>query len=156
MSTVELESEYMPDQPTRKHSHYYRLCPYPHIDVYRVLELFEVTDPALQHIIKKALCAGQRGAKDFRKDLEEIVDTGNRRIEMLDEDTELVAAPATDGGWIEHKGSEDSPVDRYLVVEVKLRNSKTFTGEAYSFRWDHTSKLKSCHVHDIIAYRLRK
>ena len=60
----------------------------PHIDVYRVLELFEVTDPALQHIIKKALCAGQRGAKDFRKDLEEIVDTGNRRIEMLDEDTE--------------------------------------------------------------------
>ena len=71
-----------------KHSHYYRLCPYPHIDVYRVLELFEVTDPALQHIIKKALCAGQRGAKDFRKDLEEIVDTGNRRIEMLDEDTE--------------------------------------------------------------------
>jgi hypothetical protein len=72
----------------RKHSHYYRRCPYPHIDVYRVLELFEVADPALQHIVKKALCAGQRGAKDFRKDLEEIVDTGNRRIEMLDEDTE--------------------------------------------------------------------
>jgi cyanate lyase len=72
----------------RKHSHYYRRCPYPHIDVYRVLELFEVTDPALQHIVKKALCAGQRGAKDFRKDLEEIVDTGNRRIEMLDEDVE--------------------------------------------------------------------
>lgn len=72
----------------RKHSHYYRLCPYPHIDVYRVLSLFEVTDPALQHIVKKALCAGQRGVKDFRKDLEEIVDTGNRRIEMLDEDGE--------------------------------------------------------------------
>ncbi len=92
MSVVELESEYMPNQPKRKHSHYYRRCPYPHIDVYRVLELFEVTDPALQHIVKKALCAGQRGAKDFRKDLEEIVDTGNRRIEMLDEDGEVEQA----------------------------------------------------------------
>ncbi len=89
MSVVELESEYMPDRPKRKHSHYHKPCPYPHIDVYRVLELFEVADPALQHIVKKALCAGQRGAKDFRKDLEEIVDTGNRRIEMLDEDVEV-------------------------------------------------------------------
>jgi len=84
-----IHEESVPVLTARKHGHYYRLCPYPHIDVYRVLELFEVTDPALQHIIKKALCAGRRGAKDFRKDLEEIVDTGNRRIEMLDEDVEV-------------------------------------------------------------------
>ena len=30
------------------------------IDVYRVLVLFGVTNPCLQHAIKKLLCAGQR------------------------------------------------------------------------------------------------
>lgn len=29
----------------RKHSHYFKSCPYPRIDVYRVLVLFEITDP---------------------------------------------------------------------------------------------------------------
>lgn len=52
------------------------------IDVYSVLRLFEVTDPCLQHIVKKALCAGKRGAKDFAKDVQEIADTANRLIEM--------------------------------------------------------------------------
>lgn len=140
----------------RKHRHYYRLCPYPHVDVYRVLELFEVTDPALQHIVKKALCAGQRGAKDFRKDLEEIVDTGNRRIEMLDEDGEFVAQPETDDGWIAHEGSEENPVDGNLIVEVMLRNQRVCVWEAYSFRWGHTDKYSRCHDYDIIAYRLHK
>ena len=34
------------------------------VDVYDVLKAFEVTNPALQHLIKKALCAGLRGHKD--------------------------------------------------------------------------------------------
>ncbi|ODT85307.1 MAG: hypothetical protein ABS69_00940 [Nitrosomonadales bacterium SCN 54-20] len=135
----------------RKHNHYFKLCPYPHIDVYRVLELFEVTDPALQHIIKKALCAGQRGAKDFRKDLEEIVDTGNRRIEMLNEDGEFVAVAASDEGWIAHDGG-DLPVDENVRVEVRFRCLKT--NPAYSaggWEWSHSGG-----PHDIIAYRPHK
>jgi len=50
--------------------------------VYAVLRLFEVTDPCLQHIVKKALCAGKRGAKDWAKDVQEIADTAARLIEL--------------------------------------------------------------------------
>lgn len=56
------------------------------IDVYRVLDLYEVTNPALQHAIKKLLCAGKRGSKDCRKDLKEAMDSIVRALAMLDED----------------------------------------------------------------------
>lgn len=70
----------------RKHSHYHKKCPYDSIDVYRVLELFEVTNPCLQHAIKKLLVAGGRGSKDINKDVQEAIDTLNRWIEMRRED----------------------------------------------------------------------
>lgn len=56
------------------------------IDVYRVIELFEVTHPALQHALKKVLCAGDRGAKDWEKDVQEAVDSLNRALQMRAED----------------------------------------------------------------------
>jgi len=56
------------------------------IDVYRVLVLFGVTNPCVQHAIKKLLCAGQRGAKDERKDIEEAVSSLVRYLEMQTED----------------------------------------------------------------------
>jgi hypothetical protein len=56
------------------------------IDVYRVLVLFGVTNPCVQHAIKKLLCAGQRGAKDERKDIEEAVSSLVRCLEMQTED----------------------------------------------------------------------
>ena len=56
------------------------------IDVYRVLDLFGVSNPCLQHAIKKLLCAGQRGAKDERKDIEEAVSSLVRYLEMKTED----------------------------------------------------------------------
>lgn len=139
----------------RKHSHYYRRCPYPHIDVYRVLELFDVKDPALQHIVKKALCAGQRGAKDFRKDLEEIVDTGNRRIEMLDEDVELEREQQSSlvaDGWIINDG-KGFPFEAHTIVDVKFRDGDTITSgmESLSLDWNFDGSSA-----DIIAYRLHK
>lgn len=73
----------------RKHSHYFKdVRSLAEIDVYRVLMLFEVTDPALQHIVKKALCAGKRGSKGFAQDVREIAVTANRRVEILAEDGE--------------------------------------------------------------------
>lgn len=57
------------------------------IDVYRVLDLFSVTHPALQHAAKKILCAGQRGAKDRERDLREAVDSINRALQMIAEDS---------------------------------------------------------------------
>lgn len=71
-----------------KHSHYHKdVAHLKTIDVYRLLELFGVTDQALGHVIKKLLCAGQRGAgKTFEQDVREAVDTLNRRLQMLVED----------------------------------------------------------------------
>lgn len=52
------------------------------VDVYDVLQAFNVTNPALQHLIKKALCAGLRGHKDRMQDLIETRDSAIRAIEL--------------------------------------------------------------------------
>ena len=56
------------------------------IDVYRVLLLFGVTDPCLQHAIKKLLCAGNRGVKDELKDVQEAIASLTRYLEIKTED----------------------------------------------------------------------
>lgn len=56
------------------------------IDVYRVLVLFGVTNPCLQHAIKKLLCAGQRGVKDQKQDVQEAIASLVRYLEMQTED----------------------------------------------------------------------
>ncbi len=56
------------------------------IDVYRVLVLFGVTNPCLQHAIKKLLCAGQRGIKDQKQDVQEAIASLVRYLEMQTED----------------------------------------------------------------------
>jgi hypothetical protein len=62
-----------------KHSHYFKACPFESVDVYRVLTLFNVTDPCLQHAVKKLLVAGGRGAgKSINKDIQEAIDTLER------------------------------------------------------------------------------
>ena len=52
------------------------------IDVYRVLTLFGVIDPCIQHAVKKLLCAGDRGAKDYTKDVKEAIVSLTRCLEM--------------------------------------------------------------------------
>jgi len=52
------------------------------IDVYDVLKAFDVRCPALQHLIKKALCAGLRGHKDKSQDLQDILDSAKRAGEL--------------------------------------------------------------------------
>ena len=56
------------------------------IDVYRVLVLFGVTNPCVQHAIKKLLCAGQRGIKDQKQDVQEAIASLVRYLEMQTED----------------------------------------------------------------------
>ena len=50
------------------------------VDVYDVIDAFNVKCPALQHLIKKALCVGIRGHKDEGQDLQDIADSANRAI----------------------------------------------------------------------------
>jgi len=52
------------------------------VDVYSVLAAFEVTNPALQHLIKKALCAGLRGHKNELTDMNDIIESAHRARDM--------------------------------------------------------------------------
>ena len=71
----------------RKHSHYFKdVSKLKTVDVYRLIELFDVTHPCLQHAIKKLLVAGGRGAKNVETDIQEAIDTLVRYLEMRQED----------------------------------------------------------------------
>ena len=52
------------------------------VDVYSVLEAFEVTCPARQHAIKKLLCAGIRGKGNAMQDLNDSLISIRRAVEM--------------------------------------------------------------------------
>lgn len=72
--------------------HYFKECPYDYVDVYRVLDLFGVQHPALQHAIKKLLVAGGRGAKNVQLDVEEVIASCQRFLEMRQEEIEKGAS----------------------------------------------------------------
>lgn len=74
---------------TTKHSHYFKDCPYAKVDVYRILEIFDVTDPCIQHCVKKLLCAGGRGHKDINLDINNVIDTLQRWKDMREEEKNL-------------------------------------------------------------------
>lgn len=52
------------------------------VDVYDVLMAWAVTNPALQHLIKKALQTGGRGHKTREQDLQDIIDSAIRAKEL--------------------------------------------------------------------------
>lgn len=92
----------LPQQPHRsdavraRHSHYHKsVHGLGYVDVYRVLTLFSVTDPCIQHAVKKLLVAGGRGAgKDISRDVQEAIDSLRRWQEMQNEDAARAPAPA--------------------------------------------------------------
>lgn len=68
-------------------SHYFKNVEHlKFIDVYRVLELFDITDHSIGHAIKKLLCSGKRGAKDKKQDVQEAISSLLRYLEMQTED----------------------------------------------------------------------
>jgi len=78
-----------------KRSVYHHEVPTLTVDVYRVLLAFEVTDPCVQHAVKKLLCLGKRiGGKSAEQDVREAIWTLARWLEMREED----AAPRKGGG----------------------------------------------------------
>ena len=52
------------------------------VDVYRVLDAFGVSDPATQHAIKKMLCTGMRGHKDYLTDLNDSIESLQKAKEL--------------------------------------------------------------------------
>lgn len=65
-----------------KSSKYHVNCKGIQIDVYDVLNAFEVTNPGIQHAIKKLLKGGERGYKDTKQDYNEAIKSINRGIEL--------------------------------------------------------------------------
>ena len=59
---------------------YHKQVPGVVIDVYDVLIAFDVTNPAIQHAVKKLLMPGLRGSKDKLKDLREAENSVKRAI----------------------------------------------------------------------------
>jgi len=68
-----------------------------HVDVYAVIDCFDVRCPARQHAIKKLLCSGVRGKGDTLQDLREARDAVTRAIQM--EEARQAAAPQDLGKW---------------------------------------------------------
>lgn len=67
----------------REYNHYFKdVSDLETIDVYRVLLLWDVTDPCIQHAVKKLLVAGGRGHKGTEKDICEAVDSLTRYLEI--------------------------------------------------------------------------
>lgn len=52
------------------------------VDVYDVLQAWGVSNPALSHLIKKALQPGARGHKDLETDLTDIIMSALRAYEL--------------------------------------------------------------------------
>lgn len=65
------------------------------VDVYDVLDAWKVTNPALQHMIKKALQLGKRGHKDIIEDCDDIIACALRAKELEESDTETTDLFAT-------------------------------------------------------------
>lgn len=73
------------DSGQPKHSHYHKdVSDYDTIDIYVICDLY-VNDNSgcIQHAVKKLLCCGNRGVKNNVKDLQEAIDTIQRKIEIL-------------------------------------------------------------------------
>ena len=74
------------EENQQKHSHYKKDVKHLDcIDVYRIIDLYELNDPCFQHALKKILVPGARGHKDLTKDINDIIDTMQRKLEMLAE-----------------------------------------------------------------------
>lgn len=56
------------------------------LDPARICKIYKVENLVQGSIIKKALCAGNRGHKDLKKDINDIITACHRWLEMIEED----------------------------------------------------------------------
>lgn len=121
------------DTESRAHAHYFKDVRHlDYIDVYRVIDLFAVDHPAMQHALKKVLAAGERGAKSQEQDAQEAIDSLNRYLQMVAEDCNsgvatiqgvVSAAQSTtleDGSTLTASLGNPQPLDLTGVKEVKV------------------------------------
>lgn len=84
------------------------------VDVYRVLDAFGVADPATQHAIKKMLCTGLRGHKDYLTDINDAIESLQKAKELYwqrvinesDKVTDSILNPPKEARFSTANGSE--------------------------------------------------
>jgi len=59
------------------------------LDPFRIARVYRMKSFAMMTILKKCLCAGDRGHKDYKQDLLDIISACNRELEILEEDEEF-------------------------------------------------------------------
>lgn len=76
--------------PIKKHNHYFKNVSHlEELDVYRLIDLYAIIDPCIQHMLKKCLVVGGRGSKDALRDVQDIIDTAERWKQMQQENALL-------------------------------------------------------------------
>lgn len=109
---------------SKQKNKYNRQCKGVTIDVYDVLKAFEVADPALQHLIKKALCAGLRGHKNKEQDLIDILDSAKRALELYHDDNgSTKGSPEVSGVRGCDDNHEAEPCYSWVLRDKASRNS---------------------------------
>lgn len=68
----------------RRSKYHREIKPGVFVDIYDVLAAWKVTNPALSHLIKKALQPGDRGHKTLAQDMQDIVDSAVRARELAE------------------------------------------------------------------------
>lgn len=91
-------SKHSQHHSAKLHSHYFKdVSQLDTIDVYRVIDLYKIDDPCIQHAVKKLLVAGGRGAgKDTNKDIQEAIDSLERWKDMRQEENPIFNRWSTD------------------------------------------------------------
>ena len=161
------------------HNHYFKPCPYDTLDVYRVISIFGVSDPCIQHALKKMLCSGVRGHKDQSKDIQDVIDTLERWKDMREEDDKITSSgvispkvsletpdidspvenwyPDDSGEWIEYDGS-GQPVEDGVLVEVVVaveRDKRHYAAlPCRAEVWEWNTHLLDDPDRDIVAYKV--
>ena len=56
------------------------------LDPFRIAAIYEMKSFAMMTILKKCLCAGNRGHKDYQQDLRDIICAAERELAIIEED----------------------------------------------------------------------
>jgi hypothetical protein len=128
-------------QNERKHNHYFRPCPYDNIDVYRIIDIFEITCPAAQHVLKKVIATGKRGHKDVKRDWEDIIDSAQRKLEMLAEESQPVLPKKWPEDLMDHLHINNWPTPFIGIEPSTYQPIKYGTTGVDSMRYDPASDI---------------
>ena len=92
------------------------------VDVYRVIDAFNITNAPIAHAIKKLLCAGLRGAKSAEQDYREALESVEAAIQMYKDKEVNLFRKCPNGAsprWIYGKyGSGNVQIDNTSPVDA--------------------------------------